>query len=160
LAASYFGAFVAPPNPQVTVDSIRQRISDSFPDDVGIEPMEITDEHTVGRMVVERKHLHPGGLVHGGVWVALTDTVGAWQTFRHLPPGYDFTTVELKLNVFAGATTGDELIAEATHLHAGRSTHVLQVGVTKGERRVANLLLTQFVLPAAEVGPGEAAAAV
>jgi uncharacterized protein (TIGR00369 family) len=141
---------MAPSNPEVTVESIRGRIRDSFPDDMGIEPMEITDEHTVGRMVVERKHLHPGGLVHGGVWVALTDTVGAWQTFRHLPPGHDFTTVELKLNVFAGATTGDELIAEATHLHAGRSTHVLAVDVTKGDKRVAHLVLTQFVLPPPE----------
>jgi 1,4-dihydroxy-2-naphthoyl-CoA hydrolase len=151
---------VASPNPQVTVDSIRQRISNSFPDDMGIEPMEITDEHTVGRLVVERRHLHPGGQVHGGVWVALTDTIGAWQTFRQLPPGYDFTTVELKLNVFAGATTGDELIAEATHLHAGRSTHVLNVGVMKGDKRVANLVLTQFVLVPPEPPPGEATAEV
>jgi uncharacterized protein (TIGR00369 family) len=138
---------MATPNPQVTVDSIRERIRDSFPDRMGIEPVEITDDHTLGRLVVERQHLHPGGLVHGGVWVALTDTVGAWQTFRHLPPGHDFTTVELKLNVFAAASTGDELIAEATHLHAGRSTHVVQVGVTKGDRPAANLVLTQFVLP-------------
>ena len=147
---------MAPPNPnqQITPDSIRKRIAGSFPDDMGIEPIEITDEHTLGRMVVERKHLHPGGLVHGGVWVALTDTVGAWQTFRHLPAGYDFTTVELKLNVFAAATTGDELIAEATHLHAGRSTHVLQIAVTKGDRNAAHLLLTQFVLPPREGEPG------
>ena len=142
------------PNPEITVDSIRRRLEGSFPADMGIEPVEITDEHTVGRLVVERKHLHPGGLVHGGVWVALTDTVGAWQTFRHLPPGHDFTTVELKLNVFAGATTGDELIAEATHLHAGRSTHVLQIGVKKGDGNAAHLLLTQFVLPPGS-GPGE-----
>src|SRR5688500_12209146 len=127
---------------------------------MGIEPMEITDEHTVGRLVVERRHLHPGGLVHGGVWVALTDTIGAWQTFRHLPPGYDFTTVELKLNVFAGATTGDELIAEATHLHAGRSTPVLNIGVTKGDKRVDKLALTPFELAPPEPPPGEATAEV
>jgi uncharacterized protein (TIGR00369 family) len=134
-------------NPQVSVDSIRERIRDSFPDRLGVEPVQITDAYARGRLVVERRHLHPGGLVHGGVWVALTDTVGAWQTFRHLPPGHDFTTVELKLNVFAAAATGDELIATAEHLHAGRSTHVIQVRVAKGDRPAANLLLTQFVLP-------------
>jgi 1,4-dihydroxy-2-naphthoyl-CoA hydrolase len=134
-------------NPQVTVDSIRERIRDSFPDRLGVEPVEITDAYARGRLVVERQHLHPGGLVHGGVWVALTDTVGAWQTFRHLPPGHDFATAELKLNVFAPAATGDELIATAEHLHAGRSTHVIQVRVANGDRPAANLLLTQFVLP-------------
>ena len=77
------------PNPQVTVDSVGERIRDSFPGDLGVEPVEVTDEHFVGRMVVDRRHLHAGGLVHGGAWVALADSVGAWQTFRHLPPGVE-----------------------------------------------------------------------
>jgi 1,4-dihydroxy-2-naphthoyl-CoA hydrolase len=135
-------------NPQVTVAAIRDRIRGSFPDRIGVEPVEITDEYACGRLVVDDSHLHPGELVHGGVWVALTDTVAAWQTLRHLPPGHDFTTVELKLNVFAPAATGDELVATAEHLHAGRSTHVIQVRVAKGDRAAAHLLLTQFVLPA------------
>ena len=140
---------MASANPKITIDTIRTRLAGSFPGDLGIEPIEIGDERTRGRLVVERRHLHPGGLVHGGVWVALADTIGAWQTFRHLPAGHDFTTLEMKLNVFTGATTGDELIATAEHMHAGRSTHVVQIGVTKGDadRLAANLLLTQFVLP-------------
>jgi len=136
-------------NERITVELIRERLRDSFPGDLGVEPTEVTDEHVRGRVVVDRRHLHPGGLVHGGAWVGLADTVGAWQTFRHLPPGHDFTTVEMKLNVFGAAGPGDELVATAEHLHAGRSTHVVEVRVTKnGERLVANLLITQFVLPA------------
>jgi 1,4-dihydroxy-2-naphthoyl-CoA hydrolase len=138
---------VREPNPNVTPDNIADRIRDSFPDDLGVEPIEATDESFVGRMVVDRRHLHPGGLVHGGAWVALADSVGAWQTFRRLPDGYDFTTVEMKLNVFGAARPGDELIASAEHLHAGRSTHVVEVRVTKGDSLVANLVITQFVLP-------------
>ena len=134
-------------NPEITVESVAERLRDSFPGDLGIEPIQFTDEAFVGRMVVDRRHLHPGGFVHGGAWVGLADTVGAWQTFRHLPPGHDFTTVELKLNVFGPATTGDELIATAEHLHAGRSTHVIDVRVEKiGGGPIANLLITQFVL--------------
>jgi 1,4-dihydroxy-2-naphthoyl-CoA hydrolase len=134
------------PNPEVTVESVAERIKDSFPDDLGVEPLEATDGSFVGRMVVDRRHLHPGGLVHGGAWVALADSVGAWQTFRQLPDGYDFTTVEMKLNVFGAARQGDELVAVAEHLHAGRSTHVVEVRVHRGERLVANLLVTQFVI--------------
>jgi 1,4-dihydroxy-2-naphthoyl-CoA hydrolase len=141
------GTAVPETNPLVTVESVRERIGGSFPDDLGVEPTEITDQHVRGRMLVDRRHLHPGGLVHGGAWVALADSVGAWQTFRHLPPGHDFTTVEMKLNVFGAAGTGDELIATAEHLHVGRSTHVVEVRVTRsGEPLVANLLITQFVL--------------
>jgi 1,4-dihydroxy-2-naphthoyl-CoA hydrolase len=132
--------------PQITVEAIRARLTRSFPADMGVEPLEITDELSRGRIVVDERHLHPGGLVHGGVWVALADSVAAWQTFRHLPPGYDFTTVEMKLNVFAAGKPGDELIATAKHLHAGRSTHVVEVRVHRDERLVANLLVTQLAL--------------
>jgi uncharacterized protein (TIGR00369 family) len=133
-------------NPEVTAESIRTRITESFPADLGVEPLEVTDERTTGRIVVDRRHLHPGGLVHGGAWVALADSVAAWQTFRHLPLGYDFTTIEMKLNVFAAGRPDDELIASAEHLHAGRTTHVVEVRVHRGERLMANLLVTQLVI--------------
>jgi uncharacterized protein (TIGR00369 family) len=136
-------------NPQVTPASIRERIAGSFPDQLGVEPLEIDDERSVGRIVVDDRHLHPGGLVHGGAWVALADSVAAWQTFRHLTVGHDFTTIEMKLNVFGSGGPGDELIATAEHLHRGRSTHVVEVRVRSGHRLVANLVVTQFVLPGA-----------
>jgi 1,4-dihydroxy-2-naphthoyl-CoA hydrolase len=134
-------------NPQITADVLRDRLAKSFPADMAVEPVEVTDERAVGRMVVDERHLHPGGFVHGGAWVALADSVAAWQTFRHLPPDWNFTTIEMKLNVFAGGRAGDELIATAEHLHAGRSTHVVEVRVRAGERLVANLLVTQFAIP-------------
>jgi uncharacterized protein (TIGR00369 family) len=137
---------VARGNPEITPESLRARVAGSFPADLGVEPLEITDQRSTGRIVVDARHLHPGGQVHGGAWVALADSVAAWQTFRHLLPGHNFTTVEMKLNVFAAGRPGDELVATAEHLHAGRSTHVVEVRVRSGERLVANLLVTQLVL--------------
>ena len=138
-------------NPEFTAEILRERFKHgSFPVDMAVEPLEITDEHAVGRMVVDERHLHPGGFVHGGAWVALADSVAAWQTFRHLPQGWNFTTIEMKLNVFAAGKPGDELMATAEHLHAGRSTHVVEVRVRCGERLVANLVVTQFCLPPSE----------
>jgi uncharacterized protein (TIGR00369 family) len=142
---------MASANPAVTVDSLKERFAAAgrtFPMDLGIEPLEVTDEFTKGRLLVDERHLHPGKLVHGGVWVGFGDTIAAWQTFRHLPPGWDFTTIELKLNAFAAGRPGDELIATARHLHEGRSTHVLEVGIERGGGRLAaNLIVTQFILP-------------
>ena len=89
----------------------RERIAGSFPGRLGVEVVSIEDERVEGRLVVDERHLHPGGYVHGGVWVAFADTVAAWGTLRNLPDGHDFTTVELKTNVFAPATTGDVLAA-------------------------------------------------
>lgn len=133
-------------NPQITPDELRARVAESLPADLGVEPLEVGDERSTARIVVDRRHLHPGGLVHGAAWVALADSVAAWQTLRHLPLDRGFTTVEMKLNVFAAGQPGDELIATAEHLHAGRTTHVIEVRVHRGEHLMANLLVTQLVL--------------
>ena len=134
-----------------TADSFSEFARGTFPGELGIEPLAIEDDTARGRIHVERRHLHPGGFVHGGVWTALGDTVAAWATFRNIPPGHDFTTIELKLNVFGAGLHGDEIIAEARPLHAGRSTVVIEVRIERvreGERKVAaNLIVTQFVIP-------------
>ena len=106
----------------------------------------IEDDEVEGRLEVDRRHLHPGGYVHGGVWAALADTVAAWGTWRNMPPGHDFTTLEMKLNVFAAGRVGDELVATATPKHRGRRTQVWSVDIHRGERDVAMFTLTQFVI--------------
>ena len=136
----------------ITPENVRAFLGDSFPGHLGIDPLEIEDSHAKGRIVVDKRHLHPGGYVHGGVWTALGDTVAAWATFRSIPPGHDFTTIELKLNVFSAGLPGDEIVATGTPLHVGRSTVVIEVKTERirdgGEPRLAaNLIVTQFVLP-------------
>lgn len=136
----------------VTLEDVRGFLPGSFPGDLEIEPLEVEDSHARGRIVVDKRHLHPGGFVHGGVWTALGDTVAAWSTFRCIPPGHNFTTIELKLNVFSAGLLGDEIVAVAEPLHAGKSTVVIEVKIERrreGEepRLAANLIVTQFVLP-------------
>jgi 1,4-dihydroxy-2-naphthoyl-CoA hydrolase len=135
-----------------TPENVRAFIGGSFPGDLGIEPLEIEDSFASGRIVVDQRHLHPGGFVHGGVWTALGDTVAAWATFRNIPPEHNFTTIELKLNVFSAGLRGDEIVAVATPLHAGKSTVVIEVKIERTRensepRLAANLIVTQFVLP-------------
>jgi 1,4-dihydroxy-2-naphthoyl-CoA hydrolase len=133
-------------NRRITAEAIASFQAGSFPADLGIEPLEIDDGVARGRMLVGRRHLHPFGYLHGGAWVALADTVAAWGTMRHLPPETPFTTIDLKINVFAAGREGDELIATASPLHTGRRTHVWQVQIRRGDRLVAQFTCTQMVL--------------
>ncbi len=136
-------------------EHVRAFLPESFPGDLGIEPLEIEDSFASGRIVVDKRHLHPGGYVHGGVWTALGDTVAAWATFRNVPARHNFTTIELKLNVFAAALLGDEIVAVARPLHVGKSTVVIEVKIERMRegaepRLAANMIVTQFVLPPAD----------
>ena len=135
-----------PTNEAVTPERSREALRGTFPGDLGIEVVEISDELARGRMAVDRRHLHPGGFVHGGAWTAFADTVAAWGTFRHLPPGTNFTTIEMKTNVFAAAVDGDVLTAVAQPLHVGRRTHVWEVRMYREERLMANFIASQMVL--------------
>jgi len=137
---------MAATNKAITTELSAERLAGTFPGDLGIELVEITDERVRGRMRVDRRHLHPMGYVHGGAWVAFADTVAAWGTLRHLPEGRGFTTVELKINVLASAGEGDELTATGEPLHVGSRTHVWQVQVFRAERLAANFVCTQIVL--------------
>jgi 1,4-dihydroxy-2-naphthoyl-CoA hydrolase len=133
-------------NPEITVQAIAGLLNDTLPGDLGIEPVEVDEGVARGRLVVDRRHLHPFGYVHGGTWVTLADTVAAWGTMRHLPPNTPFTTVELKTNVFAAAREGDELVATAAPLHTGRRTQVWEVRIHRGDKLMANFVCTQMVL--------------
>jgi uncharacterized protein (TIGR00369 family) len=142
------------PSSTITPETVRNFLPGSFPGDLAIEPLEVEASHARGRIVVDKRHLHPGGFVHGGVWTALGDTVAAWATFRVIPPGHNFTTIELKLNVFAAGILGDEIEATAEPLHVGKSTVVIEVRIErrregKEPRLAANLIVSQFVLPPA-----------
>jgi 1,4-dihydroxy-2-naphthoyl-CoA hydrolase len=140
------------PSSLITPESVRNFLPGSFPGDLGIEPLEIEDDFASGRIVVDERHLHPGGFVHGGVWTALGDTVAAWATFRNIPPEHNFTTIELKLNVFAAGLLDDEIVATGVPLHAGKSTVVIEVKMERlregaEPKLAANLIVSQFVLP-------------
>ena len=133
-------------NPDITPELSRERLAGFFPGDLGIELTEISDERVVGRMAVDCRHLHPGGYLHGGAWTAFADTVAAWGTFRHLEPGLNFTTVELKINVFAAAREGDVIEAIGVPLHVGKRTQVWEVRLEREGRLAANFVCTQMVL--------------
>jgi 1,4-dihydroxy-2-naphthoyl-CoA hydrolase len=96
--------------------------------------------------VAERRHLHPGGFVHGGVWVSLADTVAAWATIPNLRAGSDFSTAEMKANLFGVAREGDVLEAASVPLHVGRRTQVWEVRVSVGGKLGALFVCTQVIV--------------
>jgi uncharacterized protein (TIGR00369 family) len=87
------------------------------------------------------------GVLHGGAIMALADNLGGTATMANLPPGASTTTIESKSNFFAAIPVGDVARAECTALHRGRSTMVWQTRITRGDGKLAALVIqTQLVL--------------
>jgi uncharacterized protein (TIGR00369 family) len=117
-----------------------------FPGELGVEVLEAGETGARGRLVAERRHLHPGGFVHGGVWVSLADTVAAWATWPNLEDGNGFSTSDMKVNLFGVAREGDVLEADAVPLHVGRRTVVVETRVSVGDKLGALFVCTQVVV--------------
>lgn len=87
-----------------------------------------------------------GGVLHGGVVMALADSAGGACAWLNLPPGAETTTVESKTN-FLGAVRSGTVTATARPLHVGSSTIVVETTVADAAGRpVAKVIQTQLVL--------------
>jgi len=130
----------------VKPQEIAERFAGTFPGELGIEILESGPERARGRLVIQSRHLHPGGHVHAGVWVSLADTVAAWATFPNLAAGQNFSTAEIKTNLFGVANEGDVLEATALPLHLGRRTQVWEVRVEVDGKLGALYVCTQIIV--------------
>lgn len=87
-----------------------------------------------------------GNLMHGGFLMAAADSVGAMCAGFNLPPGALTSTIESKTNFLRGVTEGTVRI-EATPIHVGRTTIVIQTDVTRHDgKHVTRTIQTQAVM--------------
>jgi len=148
------------PHPTNLADAIeRQRIifKDTFPGMLGVHVEEAAPGRAVATLEVGPNVKHPGGYAHGGALAGFGDTTAAWATFPALAEGEAFTTIEFKANFITGVTSG-RLRAEATAVHQGRRTMVLEVRITTDDddrRPVAMMIVTQAILNVGGSGAGE-----
>jgi uncharacterized protein (TIGR00369 family) len=89
-----------------------------------------------------------GGMLHGGVIMAVADSAGASCAFLNLPDGAGTTTVESKTNFLRGVRDG-RVVAAANPIHIGRSLIVVETAVRDDHNRlIAKISQTQMVLHA------------
>jgi 1,4-dihydroxy-2-naphthoyl-CoA hydrolase len=121
--------------------------SANFIEALGITFTEITKERIVAEMVAGPEHTNGADIVHGGVYMAFADTLGARGAIMNLPEGARTSTLESKTN-FLRSTKPGKLIGESSAVHIGRTTMVWQTIVRDAAgRKLAVVSQTQIVLP-------------
>jgi 1,4-dihydroxy-2-naphthoyl-CoA hydrolase len=87
-----------------------------------------------------------GGVLHGGVLMALADSAGAVCAFLNLPPDRRTVTIESKTNFF-GAVKEGSVRARSRPLHRGRTTIVVETDLfDSADRHIARTTQTQAIL--------------
>jgi 1,4-dihydroxy-2-naphthoyl-CoA hydrolase len=114
---------------------------------LGIELLGASPDEVRGRLAWEERLTTAAGLLHGGVLMALADTVGAYCAYLNLPDGASTTaTIESKTNFFA-AVRGGTVEAVSRPLHRGSRTIVVETDLRdESGKHVARVTQTQAVL--------------
>jgi 1,4-dihydroxy-2-naphthoyl-CoA hydrolase len=115
---------------------------------LGIEAVTAAPERVTGRVRWDESRCTSFGVLHGGVLMALADSIGAYCAVLNLPEGAGTSTIESKTN-FLRAVRSGHVEARARPLHVGRTTIVIDTELYDDqERLVGRVTQTQAVLAA------------
>lgn len=106
-------------------------------DDVlGFELLEASPERCRARFAAEQRVQQPLGLVHGGAYAALAESMVSATTHQAVSAGGEFAVGQSNSTSFFRPATGGVVHAEGTPIHRGRTSWVWDVRFTDDDDRL------------------------
>jgi 1,4-dihydroxy-2-naphthoyl-CoA hydrolase len=105
---------------------------DHFGSDLlGLELEEVSPERVVAHLICDERHHQPFGIVHGGVWCAVVESLASIGASMHAAPqGKHVVGVNNSTDFLRAHRTG-RVNAEAHPVHVGRSQQLWHVVLTR-----------------------------
>ena len=132
-----------------------QRGMGALAEKMGLEFTEFSIERSVATMPVEG-NTQPVGLMHGGAYVVLGESLGSMAANLHAGPGRLAVGIDINATHTRSATSGI-VTGVCTPIHLGRSMTVHEIAVSdeQGRRcptiRITNLIKDAPAIPASSV---------
>jgi 1,4-dihydroxy-2-naphthoyl-CoA hydrolase len=105
-------------------------------DALGFELLEITEERVRGRFAAEKRVQQPAGLVHGGAYMALAESMASHATFLAVAEDDKIAVGQANDNHFLRPVTEGLVHAEGTPIHRGRTSWVWDIRFTDDQDRL------------------------
>jgi uncharacterized protein (TIGR00369 family) len=109
---------------------------DTFDALIGLRRFDTTEDSARGEVTVRREILQPWGLVHGGVYAAIAESLASWATGLAVIPHGDAAMGQSNLTHFLRPITEGTIHALATRRHRGRTSWVWDVDLTDDAGRL------------------------
>jgi uncharacterized protein (TIGR00369 family) len=120
----------------------------------GIELTEASSDFAAGRIEITEHHMQPYGVVHGGVYCTLAETLASTgAAMWAVEQGLEGAVGVSNKTDFLRPTTSGVLIGKATPIHRGRTQQLWQVNITSEDNgklaaqsqvRLQNVNSTEF----------------
>ena len=106
----------------------------------GLEVLSLGDEQATARVRVEDRLLQPGGLVHGGVYASIAESLASFATGKAVRPEGKRAQGLSSQTSFLRPMFGGTIHAAARRRHRGRTTWVWEVDLTDDDGRLCALV--------------------
>ena len=121
----------------------------------GMRRFEITEQSARGEVLVRRELMQPWGLIHGGVYASMSESLASWATALAVAPAGNVVMGMSNNTSFLRPISAGTIHALATRRHRGRTTWVWDVDITDDEQRLcASSRVTVAVRPLEAVSRG------
>jgi uncharacterized protein (TIGR00369 family) len=102
----------------------------------GLEVLEVTDERARARVPVRNAIKQPMGVVHGGVFASIAESIASFATAQAVVADGDGAMGLANATSFLRPVTEGTVHAEAIRRHRGRTTWVWDVEITDDAGRL------------------------
>lgn len=104
---------------------------------LGLRIEEVKEGHVIMSMTPAEQHYNAAGSIHGGIISTLLDSAMGNAVHSTLPVGRAYTTLEIKVNFLRPVSSATGAVrAEATAVHVGRQTALLQARLVDAKSRL------------------------
>ncbi len=121
----------------------------SLDETLGFELLEAGPDHGRGRFEVTDRVRQPLGIVHGGAYAALAESLASWCTYNAVAEDGMVAMGQSNFTSFLRPVSEGTVTADARCIHRGRTSWVWEVDFSDDQgRRCASTRVTMAVRPA------------
>ena len=125
--------------------NINKNMDNTLASHLGIKITKITDNSLEGEMIVRDFLKQPYGILHGGVSVALAETLGSLASNLCIEEGVSTVGLDINANHIRAVREG-LLKGSSTPIHIGKSTHVWEIKMYNNKKLTCISRLTMAIL--------------
>ena len=114
-------------------------IPSGFAEEIGVEWIDFDPDNATARIKIESRHLQPFGIVHGGVYATLAESICSASTYGAVRDDGMVAIGQANDTTFLRPAGEGHINASAKPRHRGRTTWVWDVEMSDDEGRVCAL---------------------
>lgn len=115
---------------------LAERAAETLDGTLGFELVEAGEEHARGRFEVADRVRQPMGIVHGGAYAAMAESLASATTYMHVREDGNAAMGQSNSTSFLRPVSSGVVHAEGRRRHRGRTTWVWDIDFTDDEGRL------------------------